>query len=60
MKCKQCAKEIHKDAERQYFNDKHGGKPTYDEMGFEMSQICLDCIDKNAKKLINETKCYTV
>lgn len=58
MVCKQCGKEINKEQERKDWNSQHPNGPSYDEMGYSISEICLTCKEKNQIELIKETKSH--
>ena len=58
MKCIRCGKEIDKDKEKNEFNKRTREKPSYDMMGFQISDICLQCREKKSIELVNEIKCH--
>ncbi len=60
MKCKECGKEINKEQERLEWNTKYPDGPDYDEMGFQISMICADCLKKHGEAFANELKSHNL
>ena len=61
MNCSRCGKEINKDEERRTYNNRTERRVTYDQMGYQIRDICLECIDKENEESyawLNEVSRY--